>query len=384
MEPYLRNDFNPLVSIVIPVYNGSDYMREAIESALAQTYDNLEVIVVNDGSTDHGMTERIAKSYGPKIRYFSKVNGGVASALNYGISEMKGEYFSWLSHDDMYYEKKIDAQINHLRQVGKDAIIYGDFDIVDKKSRLLRHVEVSAVPPNRIRYALLSGLSINGCTVLVPRLCFSKAGIFNEELRTTQDFEMWFRLSQSFEFQHLRHTGVKSRVHPNQGIFQIAGHKDEVEEIMIRCISQISPEDLLVMSEKSSIREAYTDIATFWEKRAYQRFAAYARSMSDDSAEKYHRAPDLTSQMSNRDLNGLHLPSRRGTHFIRMSNLNLSLGKDYLTHVDVMRLDALMHFGKAVLWNPFNFRVYINIFLTCMPKGVIRAWQEYRNNKVDR
>ena len=78
----------PLVSIVIPVYNGSNYMREAIDSALAQTYENVEIIVVNDGSTDDGETDRIARSYGDKIRYFAKDNGGVSSALNKGIKEM--------------------------------------------------------------------------------------------------------------------------------------------------------------------------------------------------------------------------------------------------------------------------------------------------------
>ena len=75
----------PLISIVIPVYNGSNFLREAIDSALAQTYKNIEIIVVNDGSADDGETERIALSYGDKIRYFKKENGGVSSALNYGI-----------------------------------------------------------------------------------------------------------------------------------------------------------------------------------------------------------------------------------------------------------------------------------------------------------
>ena len=90
----------PMVSIVIPVYNGSNYLSEAIDSALNQTYPNCEVIVVNDGSEDEGKTENIALSYGSKIRYFAKKNGGAATALNLGIAEMKGEYFSWLSHDE--------------------------------------------------------------------------------------------------------------------------------------------------------------------------------------------------------------------------------------------------------------------------------------------
>ncbi|TFG59465.1 MAG: glycosyltransferase family 2 protein, partial [Deltaproteobacteria bacterium] len=80
----------PLVSIVIPVYNGSDYLREAVDSAMAQTYADVEVLVVNDGSDDGGKTEAIALSYGDRIRYFRKENGGVASALNLGVREMRG------------------------------------------------------------------------------------------------------------------------------------------------------------------------------------------------------------------------------------------------------------------------------------------------------
>ena len=117
----------PKVSIVIPVYNGADYMREAIESALNQTYENCEVIVVNDGSTDE--TEQIALSYGNKIRYFAKENGGVSTALNVGIEKMTGEYFAWLSHDDVYYPWKIEKQINVLRKSKAwDAIVYGNWN----------------------------------------------------------------------------------------------------------------------------------------------------------------------------------------------------------------------------------------------------------------
>ena len=80
----------PLVSIVIPVYNGADFLRECIDSALAQTYENIEIIVINDGSCDNGKTEEIALSYGDKIRYIYKENGGVSTALNLGIENMTG------------------------------------------------------------------------------------------------------------------------------------------------------------------------------------------------------------------------------------------------------------------------------------------------------
>ena len=80
---------NYKVTIVIPVYNGSNFMKVAIDSAIAQTYDNKEILVINDGSTDNGETEKIALSYGNKIRYIKKENGGVATALNLAIKEMR-------------------------------------------------------------------------------------------------------------------------------------------------------------------------------------------------------------------------------------------------------------------------------------------------------
>lgn len=107
-------------------------MKEAIDSALNQTYPNCEVIVVNDGSNDNGATEKIALSYGDRIRYIKKENGGVATAVNRGIKEMKGEYFSWLSHDDYYYPQKIEKQIEAIEKSGdKTAIAHSNFDFLN-------------------------------------------------------------------------------------------------------------------------------------------------------------------------------------------------------------------------------------------------------------
>ena len=127
---------NPKVSIIIPVYNGKNYMKEAIDSALAQTYQNIEIIVVNDGSTDNGATRKIAESYGNKIKYFEKENGGVSTALNLAIEKMSGDYFSWLSHDDRYYKNKIESQIEYLKKYDENTIIYTDYDLMDENSNV--------------------------------------------------------------------------------------------------------------------------------------------------------------------------------------------------------------------------------------------------------
>ena len=130
----------PMVSIVIPVYNGANYVREAIDSALAQTYKNVEVIVVNDGSKDDGATERICLSYGNKIRYIQKENGGVSSALNMGIKNMKGEYFSWLSHDDKYEIDKIEKQISCLNECEDDiCVLLCESKQIDSSSNVIKN-----------------------------------------------------------------------------------------------------------------------------------------------------------------------------------------------------------------------------------------------------
>ena len=217
----IMKEFNPKVSIIIPVYNGSNYMREAIDSVLAQTYVNIEVLVINDGSDDNGETERIALSYGDKIRYFSKTNGGVATALNLGIREMEGEYFSWLSHDDIYRPKKIEEQVKMLRNYDdKTIVIYSGWAIIDDKSKEFHRV----IPTDRYAeeqlrrplFPLLHGM-ISGCCLLIHKSHFERVGMFNEKLPLTQDFDLWFRMMRSKMTLCFPEVLTMTRVHEQQG-----------------------------------------------------------------------------------------------------------------------------------------------------------------------
>lgn len=204
-----------VVSIIIPVYNGSKYIREAIDSALAQTYKNIEIIVVNDGSADD--TEEIVKSYANRVRYFSKENGGVSSALNVGLREMKGDYFSWLSHDDVYYPNKIERQIAYLNSLkNKDVVLYSNYTYIDENSKTIRTVELDHnLLEKKPELALLNGF-LNGCTILIPKIAFDKYGIFDEKLKCTQDYDMWSKMMETYKFVHIPEVLTKYRVHPMQ------------------------------------------------------------------------------------------------------------------------------------------------------------------------
>jgi glycosyltransferase involved in cell wall biosynthesis len=212
------NPSTALVSIVIPVYNGANYLREAIDSALAQTYPNAEIIVVNDGSTDEGRTAEIARSYGHRIRYIEKTNGGVATALNRGIREMRGEFFSWFSHDDVYYPEKIARQIASFSDTEDvNTILHCNYDIIDQASQIVGR---GAIDNFALNNAVLSivGTYVNGCSMLVPGTAFEVAGLFNESLTNSQDNELWVRMVMNgYRLRYVPDILIKSRKHAEQG-----------------------------------------------------------------------------------------------------------------------------------------------------------------------
>lgn len=248
---------NPLVSIVIPVYNGSNYMREAIDSALAQTYQNIEIIVVNDGSKDNGATEAIALSYGSKIRYYSKENGGVSSALNLGIKEMKGEYFSWLSHDDAYEADKIEKQVAAIEQnqLDDNVLICCRYCVMDADSNLVSNrTSVSEFAPGKVHSAnmvltkLLKKSTFNGCCLLIPKKAFTKCGFFDENLRFCQDAIMWYRIfMKDFSLFCTEDVSVKNRVHADQltqkGQSLFKKECEEISESLVDEFAEISTEE---------------------------------------------------------------------------------------------------------------------------------------------
>lgn len=258
----------PLVSIVIPVYNGSEYLGEAIDSALAQTYPNVEVVVINDGSTDGGKTDIVAKSYGNKIRYFHKKNGGVATALNYGIKQMKGEWFSWLSHDDLYYPDKIEKQIEYASKHPNTKIIYSDFELVNAKEKHLHYANVKPGNIKSMRIRLLNTYPLNGCTMLINKGCFAAVGMFDPQLRTTQDYDLWFKLAGKYKFHHVPIYAIKSRQHAGQGS-HTNKHKEEVDQLYSSFVNILTRKE--INSELGSSSAPWLlSVAREYQNRGYR------------------------------------------------------------------------------------------------------------------
>lgn len=220
----LYKEFQPLVSIVIPVYNGSNFVKEAIDSALNQTYKNIEIIVVNDGSRDNGATEQIALSYGDKIRYIHKENGGVSSALNVGIKNMRGEYFSWLSHDDLYTPTKIETSVAALFEAGlqERLIMCCGGSLINESGDFIKNISApfedgKICTPDKLIEESVKGYTFNGCCLLIPKKAFDECGCFDETLRYSQDKVMWYHLFlKKYSVIYKNDNCVMNRVHSAQ------------------------------------------------------------------------------------------------------------------------------------------------------------------------
>lgn len=277
--------FHPLVSIVIPVYNGANYMREAIDSALAQTYDNIEIIVVNDGSTDAGQTEAIALSYGDAIRYFHKPNGGVATALNVGIKNMHGEYFSWLSHDDRYLPEKIASQVEFIQRFELyDAAVFSDFYTIDASGKRIACVISPAVNPDTIFQCMYIDPFLHGCAMLIPKKPLVDLGAFPEQYITTQDYELWLTLCRKIPFVYHADILIESRVHQEQGSRTISVHSNEVLDLHKRHFQEFIKaleKDNCQNAVGKGMSEAFAErIQSRWWRSAWYIFAYILRTPS--------------------------------------------------------------------------------------------------------
>ena len=248
------NDF--LVSIIIPVYNGSNYVKEAIDSALAQTYKRIEIIVINDGSTDDGETERIALAFGDKIRYYYKPNGGCASALNFGISVMKGEYFSWLSHDDLYFPNKIEKQVSLIREkkLDKNTVLSCEAQIIDKDGNSIFYknsLDSGFYDSEAFFSRLLFGKNLNGCGLLIHKDILKSVGPFNQNLIAMPDWDYWVRISLS-GFNLYRH-GIDILVSNRVSASQVSARCKNIYPIEYSFLIKNYFDDII---KKSSIKNA--------------------------------------------------------------------------------------------------------------------------------
>lgn len=198
----------PLVSIVTPTYNQAEYLAETIDSVLAQDYQNIEYIVLDDGSTDH--TRDVLRKYDGKLRWESHENMGQAKTLNKGWSISSGEIIAYLSSDDCLQKNAVSEAIKAFSENPDIIVTYSDYYLINNRSDIIREFHA----PDYDRHALIEDLICQpGPGAFFRRKIFSELGGWHPEFRQIPDFEFWLRASQYGDFLRLKKPLAYSRIH---------------------------------------------------------------------------------------------------------------------------------------------------------------------------
>jgi glycosyltransferase involved in cell wall biosynthesis len=202
-------DQGPLVSIVTPCLNAAQYIGRTLESVFSQDYPNIELLVMDGGSTDG--TVEILKGLGGRVHYVSAPDGGAADAVNRGFRRARGSIFAWLSADDTYLPGAVSAAVRQFMAMPNASVVYGEGMWIDADGRIIG------------RYPTLSPYDARNwqreCFVCQPATfiksaAFDAVGMLNTKLHSAFDYDLWIRLSQRHSFVAIPQTLAASRMHP--------------------------------------------------------------------------------------------------------------------------------------------------------------------------
>ncbi len=293
----------PKVSVIIPAYNHERYVGEAIQSVLDQTYQEFELIIINDGSTDSTEAE-ILKFKDDRIRYYSHENRGLSATLNRGIELAGGEYFNFLPSDDAFFPEKLEVQLKAFEGNPDLGVIFSYPQLIDAQGREIRDDPAAQWPivpyetKEEIFPALFERNFLSAPTALVRMECFKKAGRFDESLRYAQDYDLWMRILKYYDARLIRRPLVKYRWHGENLTFRSTSKTEsERGKVLLNACKNLSIEEifpgLCQSHEKKGYCLAYRKMAEFLEKSGIPALAPLTQIYRDTAKSLESSAPNL-------------------------------------------------------------------------------------------
>ena len=215
---------NPLVSVIVPAYNHEKYIIDCIKSVINQTYSNIQIIVINDGSTDS--TERVIKEFinstNSDINFISKRNEGICKTLNKGLNLAKGKYISFLASDDMFAPQVIEKEVKFMENNKSIGLVYTDAyfinfnKITNKKytdyKPIIKKCFKKGIQNKNIYEVLLTDNIILALSILIRKECFELLGPFDESIQF-EDYDMWFRIAKEYPIGFIDEPLCYYRIH---------------------------------------------------------------------------------------------------------------------------------------------------------------------------
>jgi len=271
---------NRLVSVVISCYNYGDYLRLALKSVLAQTYSNVEVIVVNDGSTDN--TEEVAKSFENKLRltYIPQVNQGHAHAKNTGIRNAHGDFVAFLDADDLWAPDKLSKQLACFNkpEVG---VVYCRMKFIGPQGED-RFVDLGTrhLDPRRgqVSEALFFDNFVPFSSAVVRKEVFSKIGLMDENVKMGNDWDFWLRASVDFEFDYVDEELLLYRIGHAGQMSKNQEERQRCSDLIMSKFLKTHPGVVSLSSLKSALVYTYTNRALYYRDRDLKRSTSFLLS----------------------------------------------------------------------------------------------------------
>jgi glycosyltransferase involved in cell wall biosynthesis len=282
----------PTVSVILPVYNGENYLRAAIDSVFAQTFTGYELIVVDDGSKDS--TPEIAGSYGSKLRYVRQDNTGVTGAVNHGLSLVTGKYISWLSHDDAFHPTKLAKQVALLSQHQEPTVCYTDVEFIDSTGKVIGTADL---PEYRNGEALRHVVSheligVASYSICYDRRCIEEVGFYSTRWPYTQDAEMLMRLARRFPLRRVPERLMQVREHETRGIRSPKWEREVVDfyrySLALLPFAELFPE-LGANASRAERSQAYVSLGDLFAVKEFPlyrvAYSQYRRALRENPAD---------------------------------------------------------------------------------------------------
>lgn len=203
----------PKVSVIITTYNSMAYLPQTVESVLRQTFTDFEVLLVDDGSSDSTL-EWASGLVDPRVKLISQQNQGVCVARNTGIAHARGEYVSFLDSDDLWEPTKLEKQVRCLEDNPALGLVHTWLALIDEEGNLTGRVLASNAEDD-VWKQIVQKNSVACSSVLVRRCCFETVGDFDTDLRVAEDWDMWIRIAERYQFGLIKEPLVRYRQRVN-------------------------------------------------------------------------------------------------------------------------------------------------------------------------
>ena len=202
----------PKVSAIVPAYNAMRYLPETLNSILGQTFEDFEVLIVDDGSTDSIQDWLNRHVTDVRVKVIAQANQGLSAARNTGIVHAQGEYIAFLDADDLWHPLKLAKQVDYLDRHAEIGLIYNWVAVIDAAGNPTGRIMGGTIAGNVFAEILQRNI-IDCPSVLVRRQCFDRVGLFDRTLRAVEDWDMWIRIASHYAFAVTQEPLVYYRQH---------------------------------------------------------------------------------------------------------------------------------------------------------------------------